>query len=64
MAENEYTRKHHNEGVPSQVILDAGLNVFALMLLVESYTDHPNPEPISFPYRGVIISLELDKTGR
>ncbi|MBA7602914.1 hypothetical protein ES703_10010 [subsurface metagenome] len=63
MAENEYTIKHHNEGVPSQVILDAGLNVFALMLLVESYTDHPNPKPVSFPYRGVIISLELDKSG-
>lgn len=59
MAENEYTIKHHNEGVPSQVILDAGLNVFALQLLVESYTDHPTPIPISFPYRGVNISLSL-----
>ena len=63
MAENEYTIKHRYEGVPSQIILDAGLNVFALQLLVESYTDLPNPEPISFPYRGVIISLELDKSG-
>ena len=59
MSENKYTKKHHNEGVPSQIILDAGLNVFALMLLVESYTDHPNPEPVSFPYRGVNISLSL-----
>ena len=59
MSENEYTRKHRNEGVPSQIILDAGLNIFALMLLVESYTDHPNPEPVTFPYRGVKISLSL-----
>jgi len=61
MAENEYTKKNRNKGIPSQIILDAGLNVFALMLLVESYTDLPNPEPISFPYRGVNISLSLCK---
>jgi len=59
MAENEYTKKNRNKGIPSQIIFDAGLNVFALMLLVESYTDLPNPEPISFPYRGVNISLSL-----
>jgi len=59
MSENDYTKKNRNKGVPSQIILDAGLNVFALQLLVESYTDHPNPEPISFPYRGVNIALSL-----
>ncbi len=59
MSENDYTQKNRNKGVPSQVILDAGLNVFALQLLVESYTGHPSPEPVSFPYRGVNISLSL-----
>lgn len=59
MSQNEYTKKNYSKGVPSQIILDAGLNVFALMLLIESYTDHPNPESISFPYRGVNISLSL-----
>ena len=59
MAENEYTKKHRETGVPSQVILDCGINVFGLQLLVESYTDHPNPIPVTFPYRGVEISLKL-----
>lgn len=64
MSENEYTRKHVMNGVASQTILDCGLNVFALQLLIESYTDHPNPIPVSFPYRGVNISLSLmDETG-
>jgi len=61
MAENEYTKKNRSRGIPSQAILDAGLNVFALQLLVESYTDLPNPEPISFPYLGVDVSLSLCK---
>ncbi len=58
MSENDYTKKNRIR-MSSQIILDAGLNVFALQLLVESYTDLPNPEPISFPYRGVNISLSL-----
>lgn len=59
MSENEYTRKHRNDGVPSQIILDCGLNVFALQLLIESYTSHPKPIPVNFPYRGVRICLSL-----
>ena len=58
MSENDHTKKNRIR-MSSQIILDAGLNVFALQLLVESYTDLPNPEPISFPYRGVNISLSL-----
>ena len=61
MSENEYTKKHRHEGVPSQIILDAGLNVFALQLLIESYTKCPDPKPVSFPYRGVDVSLSLTK---
>ena len=59
MSENEHTKKQRNHGVPGQVLLDAGLNVFALQLLVESYTDHPNPIPVSFPFKGVNITLSL-----
>ncbi len=58
MSENDHTKKNRIR-MSSQIILDAGLNVFALQLLVESYTDLPNHEPISFPYRGVNISLSL-----
>ena len=61
MSENAHTIKYRNHGVPSQVILDVGLNVFALQLLVESYTDKPNPIPVSFPFKGVNISLSLCK---
>lgn len=61
MAENEYTKQNRNKGVPSQIILDAGLNVFALQLLVESYTDLLNPESITFPFLGVNITLSLCK---
>jgi len=59
MAENEYTKKHRSHGVPMQVIHDCGFNVFALKLLVESYTNHFNPIPVTFPFMGVEISLRL-----
>ena len=59
MSENEHTKKYRNHGIPAQVILDAGLNVFALRLLIESYTNHPNPKPISFPFMGVSVSLSI-----
>lgn len=59
MPENAYTRNHRGEGVPSQTILDCHINVFALQLLIESYTDLPEPKPLSFSYRGVDISLSL-----
>jgi len=59
MAETKYTLEHRNNGIPTQIILDCGLNVFALQLLIESYTKHPNPIPVTFRYRGVNISLSL-----
>jgi len=64
MAETKYTIEHRNDGISTQVILDCGLNVFALQLLIESYTQHPKPIPIKFRYRGVEIALSLaqDKT--
>jgi hypothetical protein len=45
----------------SQMILDAGINVFALQLLSESLAgkkDIKTFRPISFEYRGVIYTLE------
>ena len=59
MSENEHTKKYRNHGVPAQAILDCGLNVFALRLLIESYTNPPNPKPISFPFMGVVVSLSI-----
>jgi len=59
MPETKYTIEHRNDGTPTQVILDCGLNVFALQLMIESYTQHPNPIPIKFRYRGVTIAFSL-----
>ena len=59
MSENEYTKKHRNNGISSQRILDCGLNVFALQLLIESYTKHPTPVPVNFQYLGVNIGMSL-----
>ena len=59
MPENEFTLDHRDEGLPSQTILDMHINVFALQLLIESFTDLPEPKPTSFSYRGVNISLSL-----
>ena len=63
MAENAYTQEHHRAGVPGQVILDAGLNVFALELLVESFTQlaGEDTKPVEFPFRGVKVSLQIDR---
>ena len=33
MSQNDFTKENRNNGLPSQVILDAGLNVFALDLI-------------------------------
>lgn len=38
MAQNDFTKKNARVGAPAQAVLDAGLNVFALELLVESFT--------------------------
>lgn len=59
MAETKYTKEHRNDGISTQTILDCRLNVFALQLLIESYTQHPKPIPIRFRYRGVNIALSL-----
>ena len=61
MSENEFTKKHHANGIPSQVLLDAGLNVFALDLLIESFTDIAENKmtPLEFKYKGINVSLAV-----
>jgi len=46
--------------VSMQEMIDAGLNAFALTLLVESYASPNRPElpPLDFVFRGVRVRLE------
>lgn len=46
--------------VTMQQLIDAGLNAFALTLLLESYSPsgRPTPPPIDFVFRGVRVRLE------
>ncbi len=61
MAQNEFTKSNEQTGLPSQAVLDAGLNVFALDLLVESFTEvaGKSTEAVEFTYRGVSIRLQV-----
>lgn len=59
MANSEHMKKNHHRGVTLQQMSDAGINPFAVQLLCESYSSHPDPEPITFSFRGVQISLSL-----
>lgn len=61
MAENKFTKENKNNGLASQLILDAGLNVFGLQLLLESFTDIAGKDttPLEFTYLGVNISLQI-----
>lgn len=43
--------------VTMQVMADAGINPFAVQLVVESYAKRVNPEPVAFVWRGVIVQL-------
>lgn len=63
MAQNEFTKKNHTLGIHGQTILDAGLNVFALKLLLESFTQlaGTSTKPVEFTYLGVDIKLQLNK---
>ena len=61
MAQNEFTTENRNTGIQSQKLLDAGINVFALDLLVESFSDLAGKAtaPIEFTYKGVSIRLQV-----
>jgi len=62
MSQNEFTKENRTLGLPPQVVLDAGLNVFALDLIVESFTQlaGKKAEPIEFTYKGVNIRLQIN----
>ena len=62
MSENEFTKENKNNGIPAQVILDAGINVFGLQLLLESFTEMAGKDtsPLEFTYLGVKVRLQID----
>ena len=63
MAANDFTMKNKGCGIHGQPILDAGLNVFALQLLLESFTETigKDTEPVEFTYLGVKVRLQIDE---
>lgn len=63
MSQNEFTKKNHNLGINGQMILDAGLNVFSLQLLIESFTQLAGTDtsPLEFTYLGVNVKLQINK---
>ena len=61
MSENKFTLDNKTNGLPAQQILNAGLNVFALQLLVESFTTLAGSDttPLEFKFQGVNIKLQI-----
>jgi len=66
MAQNEFTKANHQTGIHGQVILDSGLNVFALKLLLESFTGVAGKDtrPLEFTYLGVKVRLQIDEIAK
>lgn len=66
MSQNEFTKANAGFGLSKQVILDAGLNVFALELLIESFTKlaGDRADKVEFVFCGVTVGLQIgDNTG-
>ncbi|HDZ25195.1 hypothetical protein LCGC14_2105080 [marine sediment metagenome] len=64
MAQNEFTKTNSLlNTVSGQTILDAGLNVFGLQLLLESFTliAGGKTDPVSFTYLGVDVKLQINE---
>jgi hypothetical protein len=61
MAQNEFTKANHRIGLSSQTILNAGLNVFALDLIIESFSQLASKDttPVEFTYKGIKIRLQI-----
>ena len=61
MAQNEFTKANKDTGLPPNVILEAGLNVFALDLIAESFSKlaGKDTKPVEFTYRGVNMRLQV-----
>lgn len=66
MGQNKFTKENHSTGIHGQMILDAGLNVFALQLLLESFTKlaHGKTQPLKFTYLGVDVRLQINKEAK
>lgn len=66
MAQNEFTKENHTVGIEGQKILNAGLNVFGLQLLLESFTDLAgnSTEPLEFTYLGVDVRLQINPAAK
>ena len=62
MANTDHMESNKQKGVTLQELSDCGINPFAVQLLVESYSFHPDVKPITFTFRGVKISLSLDES--
>lgn len=62
MPQNDFTKRNHEVGFPAQVILDAGLNVFGLQLVLESFTAIAGKDtiPLEFSYLGVKVKFQID----
>ena len=62
MGQNEFTKANHKVGIHGQTILDAGLNVFGLQLVLESFTKlmGANTAPVEFTYLGVDVCLKIN----
>jgi len=62
MSQNDFTKANHRTGIDGQTILDAGLNVFGLQLLIESYTDvaQGRTGTLEFTYLGVDVRLKIN----
>ena len=63
MSSNEFTRENRKLGLPPQLVLDAGLNVFALDLIVESFTQIAGKDatPVEFTYKGVNLKFQINE---
>ena len=61
MSQNEFTKKNSGVGISGQAILDAGINVFALQLMLESFTSIAGKDttPLEFTYLGVNVRLQI-----
>ncbi len=63
MSQNDFTKENKNTGIHSQSIIDAGLNVFALDLMIESFTQVAGKDttPCEFTYKGVNVRFQINK---
>jgi len=66
MAQNEFTKKNHGIGMDGQKILDAGINVFGLQMVLESYTKRMGKDtgPVEFTYLGVDVKLSINENAK